>query len=160
MNIAYWHLVINHLPLVFPLAGAILLMIGLIFRSEVSKRNAYLLLILGATSTMLAMATGEGAEENLSGFPRIAKTVIQHHEEVAGRFATLSYLLGVTALCALVLSFKTTELNRIMPFFILPLVVITLYYAQSAGETGSKIRHTEIQTPPTSLSGKSTEAKP
>ena len=70
MNNAHLHLVVNHLPIIFPVVGVIILLIGIFTKSDVSKRNAYIVFILGAVASVAAMATGEGAEdaiENIQG---------------------------------------------------------------------------------------------
>jgi hypothetical protein len=65
MNGAHWHLVVNHLPIIFPLVGAIIMVIGLVSKSEAVKRTSYFIFILGALASVAAMTTGEGAEEEV-----------------------------------------------------------------------------------------------
>ena len=65
MNNTHLHLVVNHLPIIFPVVGIILLVIGIFTKTEVSKRNSYFIFILGALASIAAMATGEGAEEGV-----------------------------------------------------------------------------------------------
>ena len=106
MNNAHLHLVVNHWPIIFPVVGVIVLLIGIFTKSEVSKRNAYIIFILGALSSVLAMATGEGAEEAVENLPGVAESLIKTHEEAAELFAGLSYVLGGAALLSLVSSFR------------------------------------------------------
>ena len=40
MNNAHLHVAVNHLPIVFPVVGVIILLIGIFTKSDVSKRNA------------------------------------------------------------------------------------------------------------------------
>ena len=71
MNDAHLHLVVNHLPIVIPMAGLIVLIIAVLSKSKAVKRTAYLLFVINALSTALAAATGEEAEEvaeDLDGF--------------------------------------------------------------------------------------------
>ena len=70
MNNTHLHLVVNHLPIIFPVAGLVLLIIGIFTKTEVSKRNAYFIFILGAFASVAAMATGEGAEDGGENLPR------------------------------------------------------------------------------------------
>ncbi|MPT34477.1 MAG: hypothetical protein E2604_05170, partial [Flavobacterium sp.] len=83
MNGAHWHLVVNHLPIVFPIAGLVVILTGLISKSEAVKRTAYLIFIIGALSALAAMATGDGAEEVAEKITVVSKEYIESHEETA-----------------------------------------------------------------------------
>jgi hypothetical protein len=37
MNGAHWHLVVNHLPIIFPIVGVIVMITGLISKSEAEE---------------------------------------------------------------------------------------------------------------------------
>jgi uncharacterized membrane protein len=145
MNNAHLHLVFNHLPIIFPIVGIIVLFIGIFIKSEVSKRNSYLIFILGAIASVAAMATGEGAEETVEKLAGISENLIKTHEEAAELFAGLSYVLGVTSLLSLIISFKNASLSKFSPFVVLIMALITLFFAQKAGNTGGEIRHSEIR---------------
>lgn len=146
MNNAHLHLVFNHLPIIFPIVGIIVLLVGIFTKSEVSKRNSYLIFILGAISSVAAMATGEGAEETVENIAGISENLIKTHEEAAELFAGLSYVLGVSSLLSLIISFKNSDLSKFSPFVVLVLAFITLFFAQKAGNTGEEIRHSEIRS--------------
>ena len=45
MNGAHWHLVVNHLPIVFPIVGIIIMLIGILSKSEHIKRTALFIFI-------------------------------------------------------------------------------------------------------------------
>ena len=146
MNNTHLHLVVNHLPIIFPIVGIIILLIGVFIKSEVSKRNAYIVFILGALASVAAMATGEGAEEGVGHLAGVSESLIKTHEEAAELFARLSYVLGAVSLVALVSSFKNFTLSRFAPVAVGILAVVSLYFAQEAGRTGGEIRHTEIRS--------------
>lgn len=97
MNEAHWHLVVNHLPIIFPLVGVIVIMTGFISKSEAVKRTAFMIFILGAFASIAAMSTGEGAEEIAEKITGITENDIERHEEAAETFAMLSYILGGTS---------------------------------------------------------------
>ena len=52
MNDAHLHLVVNHLPIIIPIAGLAVLASGFILKSEVVKRVAYFLFVIAAICTM------------------------------------------------------------------------------------------------------------
>ncbi|MBU8881907.1 hypothetical protein KSK37_02295 [Kaistella sp. DKR-2] len=146
MNNTHLHLVVNHLPIIFPVAGLIILLIGIFTKTEISKRNAYITFILGALASVAAMATGESAEEGVEHLPGVAESLIKTHEEAAELFAGLSYVLGGLSAGALFASFKSYTFSKIMPFVVGLFALATLFFAQKAGTTGGEIRHTEIRS--------------
>lgn len=146
MNNAHLHLVFNHLPIIFPIVGIIVLLIGIFTKSEVSKRNSYAIFILGAIASIAAMATGEGAEETVENIAGISEKLIKTHEEAAELFAGLTYFLGGISLIALYASLKNLSFSKFSPFVIGVFVLIAMFFAKNAGTTGGEIRHSEIRS--------------
>lgn len=151
MNGAHWHLVVNHLPLIFPIVGVIVMMTGLVSKSEAVKRTAFMIFIIGALAAIAAMNTGEGAEEVVEKIAGISETYLETHEETAETFALLSYILGGLSLLGLWASFKQKSFSNMLNIVTLAFVLVVLYFGKEAGTTGGEIRHTEIRsgnTPP------------
>ena len=73
MNEAHMHLMVNHLPVVFPIVSILLMLFGFVLKSEPFKRAAYLIFIFGALTTLSTMITGEGAEEIIENIDRNKK---------------------------------------------------------------------------------------
>ena len=146
MDELHLHLVVNHLPIIFPIVGIIILLIGIFSKSEVTKRNAYIIFILGAITSIAAMGTGEGAENSATKIAGLSENLIKKHEEVSEIFAALTYVLGAISLVALIASFRNSVISKYTPFLVLILAVICLFFAQKVGTTGGEIKHTEIRT--------------
>ncbi len=146
MNQAHFHLVLNHLPIVFPMVGLVILVGGLIVRSEIVKRVAYTIFIMGSLSAVAAMLTGEGAEEIVEKIQGVSEQFIKAHEEVAEVFAILSYILGAVSLVALWANLKQKAYSQSLSFVTLACSLIVLFFAQKTGTTGGEIRHTEIRS--------------
>lgn len=146
MNEAHWHLVVNHLPILFPLVGIIVMITGLISKSEAVERTAFLVFILGALAAIAAMSTGEGAAEIAENISGVTERHIHHHEETAETFASLSYILGGISLIGLWASFKQKSFSNIVAFATLIFAFAVVYFGKQAGTTGGAIRHTEIRT--------------
>ena len=146
MNGAHWHLVVNHLPIIFPVAGIIVLLTGLIAKSAAVKRTAFLIFILGAVAAIAAMTTGEGAEDIAEKISGITRSNIHQHEEAAETFALLSYVLGGISLIAIWASFKQKSFSTIVRIATLVFAVVLLFFAKQTGTTGGEIRHTEIRS--------------
>lgn len=146
MNGAHWHLVVNHLPLIFPIVGIIVMVTGFISKSVVVKRTAFLIFILGVFASIAAMTTGEGAEEIVENISGVTKNYIESHEEAAETFALLSYILGGMSLIGLWASFKQKNLSNIIAIVTLVFSFVLLFFGKQAATTGGEIRHTEIRS--------------
>ncbi len=146
MDELHLHLVVNHLPLIFPIVGIIILIIGILAKSEVSNRNAYIIFILGAITSFVAMQTGENAENSATKIAGLSDSLIEKHEEISEIFAALTYGLGVISLAALIVSFRNSLISKYAPFVVGILAIICLFFAQKIGTTGGEIRHKEIRS--------------
>ncbi|MFZ1530199.1 MAG: hypothetical protein WAT19_15705 [Ferruginibacter sp.] len=145
MNQAHLHLALNHLPIIFPMVGALILIAALLLKSEIMKRTAYGIFAAGAVLTMPAFFTGEGAEEVVEKLQGVSETLISNHEEMAEQFALLSYALGAASLLALWASWKRKNFANILSFIVLLLSFVVLFFAKNTGTSGGEIRHTEIR---------------
>lgn len=145
MNGAHWHLAINHLPIIFPIVGVIVMITGIFSKSEAVKRTAYLIFILGTIAAIAAMSTGERAEEVIEKINGETKSYIENHEETAETFALLSYILGGLSVLGIWISFKRKTLSNIIIISTLIFVFVVLFFAKQTGTTGGEIRHTEIR---------------
>lgn len=146
MNQAHFHLMVNHLPIILPIAGVIVLVGGMFVRSEVVKRMAYLLFTIGAVATFSAMASGEGAEEVAENLAGVTENYIHEHEEKAEVFALVSYILGALSLVGLWASWKVKGFAKLLSFVILALSLVVLFLGKQTGTSGGEIRHTEIRS--------------
>lgn len=146
MNDAHWHLVVNHLPIIFPLVGIIILITGFISKSEAVKRTAFMLFIFGALASIVAMTTGEGAEDIAEKISGVTKKFIHEHEEIAETFSILTYILGAISIIGLWASFQKKTFSNILSIIILVFAFVVLFFGKETGTTGGEIRHTEIRS--------------
>lgn len=145
MNGAHYHLVLNHLPIIIPIIGVVVLVGGFIVKSEIVKRTAYCIFILGAITAFAAIATGDGAEDVVKHIEGISKNLIHEHEEKAAVFALLSYVLGIGSLVALWSNWKKKSYANYIALAIIAYCLAVLYFGQQTGTTGGEIRHSEIR---------------
>jgi uncharacterized membrane protein len=145
MNGAELHLAINHLPLILPFAGVLLLVGGMIFKSEILKRATYCLFILSAITAAASFGTGEDAEEVLEKTPFFDEHLIHEHEEKAELFALLMYGLGAISLAGLWVNWKQKSFSDLISYLALALGLICLFIGTQVGTSGGEIRHTEIR---------------
>lgn len=145
MNDAHLHLIVNHLPIIFPIAGLIVMTAGWVAKSEAVKRTALMLFIIGALTTIAAMNTGEGAEEVVEHLNGISENYIEEHEEIAEVFALLGYLLGVLSIVSLWASFKQKSFKSFLITGTALFAVVVVFFAQQTGTSGGEISHPEIR---------------
>ncbi len=146
MNAAHWHLVVNHLPIIFPIVGVILMITGFISKSEAVKRTAFMIFVFGALAAIAAMNTGEGAEEVVEKINGVTENFIENHEETAETFSILSYIIGGISLFGLWASFKQKTYSSLISISTLFFSLVVLFFAKETGTTGGEIRHTEIRS--------------
>jgi uncharacterized membrane protein len=146
MNKAHYHLLFNHLPIIIPILGVLVMVGGILVRSEIVKRTSYLIFIFGALCTAPAFFSGEGAEELVEDMPGIGHAIIHTHEEAAETFAFLSYALGSLSVLGLWSNWKRKSFSSIVMFVTLGFSLVVLYLAKQTGTTGGEIRHTEIRS--------------
>jgi hypothetical protein len=145
MNDAYIHLAINHFPIILPIIGLLLMLAGLMIRSQVVTRSAYAVFILGAILTFPVSSSGEKAEHIVEELPGVEERFIEEHEEAAETFAILSYCLGGISLAGLWASLKQKSFSKIIVVITLIFAGVVLYFAMKTGNTGGEIRHQEIR---------------
>lgn len=145
MNGAHWHLVTNHFPIILPIVGIVLLVSGILIKSEILKRAAYFSFIVGSIATMVVFTGGESAEEVVENIEGIDEKFIKVHEEAAETFAILMYLLGAISIAGLWANWQKKSYATIFAVATIVFTVIVLFYAKETGTTGGEIRHTEIR---------------
>ena len=145
MNDAHLHLILNHLPIIIPVIGLLIITVGLILKSEILKRTAYFIFMLAALTAIPTFVTGEGAEEVIEKLAGVDENLIKTHEEIAEKFAILCYVLGGGSLLGLWANFYKKSFSTIISYLTILICIITLYYAKQTGTTGGEIRHIEIR---------------
>jgi uncharacterized membrane protein len=145
MNDAHLHLVLNHLPIIIPLIGLLIMILGFLSSSEIVKRTAYFVFVLAAITAIPAFLTGEGAEEVIEELAGIDQNLIKTHEEIAEKFAIICYVLGGVSLLGLWANFYKKSFSNTISYLTILICIATLYFAKQTGTTGGEIRHTEIR---------------
>ena len=145
MNEAHFHLVVNHLPIIFPIVAVIIMITGLIFKSDAVKRIAFLIFIIGSLTSIAAMTSGEGAEEIVENISGVSENYIERHEESAELFSILTYILGGLSFLGLWASIKQKSFSNFLNIGILIFALVVIYFGKETGTTGGEISHTEIR---------------
>lgn len=146
MNAAHWHLVSNHLPIIIPFIGLLIMIFGFLLSSEILKRTAYSLFILGSITAFVAMYTGEEAEDIVEGLWGVDQNYIELHEESAKVFSALLYILGGFSIIGMWASWKSKAFSKGFSIATIVFAIVVLFFGGTTGATGGDIRHTELHT--------------
>lgn len=145
MNDAHLHLLVNHLPIVGLLIGALILIAGIFMNTSEVKLTALAVLVFSALTSIPAFYTGEGAEEVVENIAGISETLIHKHEESAELFFTITLILGSLSLLGFILEFKKLKFAKYIIYLVLLTALADGILAKNAGTTGGEIRHSEIR---------------
>ena len=98
MEIAYLHVVINHLPIMGVPIALGLLLLGLWARDDSIKRAALLAFVVLGLLTVAVFLTGKGGEDFVEHVAGVSEDAIEAHEDMA----TLAFIaVGVLAVLSL-----------------------------------------------------------
>lgn len=164
MDIAYLHLVTNHIPIIgVPFALAILLL-GVWRNSEEIKAVSFLIFVVLGAVTIAVFLLGQGGEDFVEDLPGVSRDAIADHEDFAKLGLGSALVVGAASIFALLryggLSllrpriWRTADENESnvkknrFPLWVV-ILVTTIAIASSGilgytGRLGGKIRHTEF----------------
>jgi uncharacterized membrane protein len=144
-NEAHLHLIINHFPIILPIIGCVILLLGFLLKNDVVKRISFGIFISAAIAAFFTMNSGKGAEEIVEELGRSHKA-IHIHEEYAETFAIMSYVLGILSILALWFNWRKHPFKELSMFLVLGISLIVVYLASGTGQTGGEITHEEIRS--------------
>ena len=143
MNAAHLHLISVHFPVVLVPTALILFLIGLKLDNRSVKITALCTFIAAAAAAGAAFLLGEGAEDVLEDFAKVAHSAIEEHEEAADWALWLTVGLGILgAVGAFSLKLKDT-LARPLTLAVVILGVMASAALAVTAQQGGKIRHPE-----------------
>lgn len=155
MEIAYLHLITNHIPIIGVPFALFILAIGLIRKNDAVKQLGYLMFSLLAVATIAVYFLGQGGEDFIEELPGVEHDAIEDHEEFAV-FALASVIItGLVALFGFIryggisFLFGKPESERQSAPGWLGVVVLLLGLLSAAtlgytGRLGGVIRHPEF----------------
>lgn len=155
MEIAYLHVVINHLPIMGVPIALGLLLLGLWARDDSIKRAALLAFVVLGLLTIAVFLTGKGGEDFVEHVAGVSEDAIEAHEDMA----TLAFI-AVEMLAVLSLFFflrhggypmlrrRAASLGTPVPALGVAIVLVaaaaTTAMLGYTGRLGGKISHTEF----------------
>ena len=149
MDPTYFHLVMNHFPVIGAIFGMVILSWGLFRGSEEVKNLGLSVMVVTALVAIPVYLTGESAEETVEGLPGVLEAAIEQHEDFAKFGLAAAIASGVAALISLVYSwFRPGQggIGRLMAIITLAFSFATVGAMARTAQLGGVIRHTEISS--------------
>lgn len=162
MELAYLHLVTNHLPIIGVPFALVLLAIGLWRRSDEIKAVSFLVFIVLGIVSVVVFLLGQGGEDFVEDLAGVSHDLIEDHEGIAKiALASTLILSGMSAFALL----RYKGLGLLKPRFrkgdvgptptvslfptwiviaVLALAMLTSAILGYTGRLGGKIRHPEF----------------
>ena len=145
MTAAQIHLALNHFPIAGSILALVILIWGLVAKSDQIKMVGIGLIIIASVTGGIVAATGDGAEEIVEHKPLVTEHLIHEHEEAADAAAMAMYLASVFGIAWLVMK-KLNKPHSEKVF--IALLIVNLASAgmvANAAHKGGQIRHDEIR---------------
>jgi uncharacterized membrane protein len=145
MNWAYFHLFLNHFPIIGVLIGTCILIAGMFFKNQGVTLSGLATNVFAALTAILAYLTGDPAEKAVKGFPDVAQSLMSRHENIA---TVAMYLLIPAGLLAAVTFYSIVKKDRSVRFLVIITLVMSVIGSAGmiyTGRTGGQIRHSEFR---------------
>lgn len=143
-NAAHIHLMVNHIPVLATLFSIPLFIWGMLRKQQTIKKVALVGFILAGLMVIVAVQSGESAEEIVESMPGVSEQLIHDHEEAAELAQWLTTILGVGAIGGFFLLSGNFKYSR-------QIMVVLLFYSLIVGgmlvytaNLGGKIMHPEL----------------
>lgn len=144
MNWAYFHLAINHFPIIGTIIGTLLLVAGFTTNHKGIKISGLGTLVFAVLMAIVAFLTGNPAEEAMKAIPEVAKSLVSRHEEIASVGMYILIPTGLLAALTLYSIWKNEKSVRSLMIITLALSLISSAAMVYVGRTGGQIRHSEF----------------
>jgi hypothetical protein len=144
LNLAHFHLMLNHVPTVGTAVALGLLMVGYTRRDDGLKHIGLEVLFMIAVLTVPAYMTGVAAHQTLRRVPDVSDIAIRIHQDVALIAFTVTELDGFVGWLALWQWRRHGRAARGLVPVTMVLVVAALATMGGAASLGGEIRHPEI----------------
>lgn len=147
MNLAYFHLLLNHFPIVGVIAGILILIAGSLLHNETVKKTALGVFVFTALMAIPAFLTGDPAEELVIKALGITEQMIEAHESAAAVALWSAVLLGIVSGITLIYKPLNTKLTKQLMISVWVIAFAVAGCMVWTGKTGGQIRHTEFKSP-------------
>ncbi len=147
MNWPYFHLLINHFPIVGISLAVLYWVVALVRKGRELQTVGMWLIVLLAVMTIPTFISGDEAAEALSSLPMVSPEQVEAHHEAAEWSLILMEVLGVWSLAGWVLFRKKATYPAWFLYITLLLAIVVGGAMARTGNLGGKIMHLEISEP-------------
>ena len=145
MSAAHFHLMLNHIPFLGLVFGAVLLAYGLWRGAEDVQKASLGLLAVAGLSAIAVYLTGEPAEEIVEGLAGVSHDAIEAHEEWGWYALIAGIATGAVALGTLLAGWMRERLGRGAVILTLVLALLSSGLIGYTANLGGKISHPELR---------------
>jgi hypothetical protein len=146
INPAHVHLMTNHIPVVGVMGAILLLLYGIVRKSEEVKMLSFGIFVLIALITIPVYLSGGAAEDIVKNMPGVSEKIIRNHDNVAAYALVTIMALGITAFTGLISLRKSGRIPNVIIPIVLALSLIAAAVIGVTANLGGQIRHTEIRS--------------
>lgn len=154
LNMAHWHLLLNHIPILGAMFITLLFIVALIFRNTFLQKVSLWFLAGVALITAVTYVTGERSVSIVQSLPNVSTAMIQAHKQAAQLGLILMFITGVIALGGALLYSRRPKLPRFLLTIVLVILLLNSALFTYIGFLGGQITHPEIRTPISAPVGK------
>lgn len=148
MNDAQLHLLLNHFPIIGLIIGTLILLAGIILKSVVSRKIAYVVILVCSIIAIPTLGSGEEAEEILEQMSEMTKErhhLIHEHEEKAELFMPFAWTLIFLSLASIFVEWRKMKFAKYLAIITLVMSLVACYLVREVGNSGGEISHPEIR---------------
>jgi uncharacterized membrane protein len=146
MNYAHLHIIFNHVPQIAFLIGFILLVYGLIRKSNETIQASFIVMVMGMLGGIIAYFTGEQAAELIQKIPRnqLDMLALEAHEEMSGFALIAITVTGLAAIQAFFFIRQNHPKSKQAIYAVLVVSILAVLISARTAYLGGLIRHSEF----------------
>lgn len=158
-NLAYIHIVLNHIPIIMNGAGLLVLLTGMVWRNDAVVKAALVLFIASAVICIPTFLTGDGAADVVKTMDAVNVRAIRPHDQAAGWALWTMCIEGIAAI-ALWIAYRGPKIfPRWAQITVLVLALLSASTGIRTALLGGKIRHPEGDIPASQVTHASRPAR-
>lgn len=145
-NPAYFHILINHVPLIGLFFGLIALSVALFLKSRPAQTTALILILIAALSSIPTDRSGGNAYKMVRGFSDEAGADwLDIHADRADQAMPAFYVLAILTVAALIAPYKWEKGEMPLLGLVFVAAIVSLVLVTYVAQAGGKIRHPEFR---------------
>jgi hypothetical protein len=145
MNLAHFHIVLNHIPSLGSMAALLLLAAAIYTKNDELKKFTFLFIVLIAMAVLPTYITGAEAQRDVRNRPAVSRPMIQVHQNAAMVTLVLMTITGTFAWFGLWEFRRFSRAGTFTGTATLVATALTVGAILYTGSLGGKISHPEIR---------------